>query len=121
MRSGEMTRRQFAPIKSDPLRWARASAGLSLAVFFLPTPSSQPEPLNDFRRFPGVGLPCLSPELLREMWRARRRRTSALELLADLDFSVAPIPLRAARERDGAGFAPAGGVAYATTVGDPSG
>ncbi len=67
-----------------------------LALFFLPAPPTQPELPHDFRRVPGIEVPPLSPELLREMRRARRRRAIALELLADLGQPVPEFPLRAA-------------------------
>lgn len=67
-----------------------------LALFFLPAPPSQPELPHDFRRLPGIEVPPLSPELLREMRRARRRRAIALELLTDLGLPVPEFPLHAA-------------------------
>jgi len=67
-----------------------------LALFFLPAPPAQPELPHDFRRLPGVEVPPLSPELLREMRRARRRRAISLELLADLGLPTPEFPLRAA-------------------------
>lgn len=66
-----------------------------LAVFFLPTPPAQPSPPHDFRRLPGIEVPPLSPEILREIRRARRRRTTAIELLADLGLPIPGFPLRA--------------------------
>jgi Zn-dependent peptidase ImmA (M78 family) len=71
-----------------------------LAVFFLPRPPAQPQPLHDFRRFPGQQQARLSPELLLQMRRARRRRAVALELLGDLDRPVTALPLRAAIDDD---------------------
>ncbi len=70
------------------------------AVFFLPAPPAQPEPLHDFRRLPDEQLPPPSPALLLEMRRARRRRMVALELLADLDLQVPRFPLRDSLEDD---------------------
>ncbi len=71
-----------------------------LALFFLPAPPTQPELPHDFRRVPGIEVPPLSPELLREMRRARRRRAIALELLADLGLPIPEFPLRAALGED---------------------
>lgn len=71
-----------------------------LAVFFLPRPPARPEPPHDFRRFPGRQQARLSPALLLEMRRARRRRAVALELLADLERPVTMVPLRAAVDDD---------------------
>jgi Zn-dependent peptidase ImmA (M78 family)/DNA-binding XRE family transcriptional regulator len=66
----------------------------ALAVFFLPEPPAQPAPLHDFRRLPADTPARLSPELLLEMRRARRRRAVALEILTDLDRPVPELPLR---------------------------
>lgn len=71
-----------------------------LAVFFLPEPPAQPAPLHDFRRLPADMPARLSPELLLEMRRARRRRAVALELLSDLDRPVLELPLRAGLDED---------------------
>ena len=71
-----------------------------LAVFFLPRPPAQPQPLHDFRRFPDKEQAHLSPELLLEMRRARRRRAVALELLGDLERPVTALPLRASLDDD---------------------
>ena len=71
-----------------------------LAVFFLPAPPAQPAPLHDFRRLPADSATRLSPELLLEMRRGRRRRAVALELLADLDRPIPEFPLRAVLDDD---------------------
>ena len=71
-----------------------------LAVFFLPRPPAQPQPLHDFRRFPGREQARFSPELLLEMRRARHRRAVALELLDDLERPVTTLPLRVALDDD---------------------
>lgn len=71
-----------------------------LAVFFLSQPPAKPQPLHDFRRFPGQQQAPLSPELLLEMRRARRRRAVALELLSDLERLVTALPLRATIDGD---------------------
>lgn len=71
-----------------------------LAVFFLPQPPAQPQPLHDFRRFPNQEQARLSPDLLLEMRRARRRRAVALELLGDLERPVTALQLRAALDDD---------------------
>jgi len=65
------------------------------AVFFLGEPPSQPVPLHDFRRLVDEPPGQLSPELLLEMRRARRRRAVAFDLLTDLGHAVPEIPLRA--------------------------
>jgi Zn-dependent peptidase ImmA (M78 family)/transcriptional regulator with XRE-family HTH domain len=54
-----------------------------LAVFFLPEAPPTPQPLHDFRRVAGEVSGSLSPELVLEIRRARRRRSVALELLAE--------------------------------------
>lgn len=71
-----------------------------LAIFFLPEPPAQPAPLHDFRRLPANTPTRLSPELLLEMRRARRRRAVALELLVDLDRPVPELALRAGLDDD---------------------
>lgn len=71
-----------------------------LAVFFLPAPPAQPTPLHDFRRLPAGAPTALSPELLLEMRRARRRRAVALELLSEFDRPVPELPLRATLDDD---------------------
>ena len=71
-----------------------------LAVFFLSEPPAQPAPLHDFRRLPANTLARLSPELLLEMRRARRRRAVSLELLAELDRAVPELPLRVGLDDD---------------------
>ena len=79
-----------------------------LAVFFLQGPPARPQPLHDFRRFPGREEIRLSPELLLEMRRARRRRAVALELLDDLERPVTELPLRASLDDDPEGLAARG-------------
>ncbi len=55
-----------------------------LAVFFLPRPPAQPQPLHDFRRFPDREHAHLSPELLLEMRRGTAARpTTAVRGLPD--------------------------------------
>jgi len=71
-----------------------------LAAFFLQRPPARPQPLHDFRRFPGRERIRLSPELLLEMRRARRRRSVVLELLDDLERPVTALPLRGSLEDD---------------------
>lgn len=84
----------------DQLRKAAQVYKRPLAVFFLPTPPTQPTPLHDFRRLPADAPATLSPELLLEMRRARRRRAVALELLSDFDRPIPELPLRAALDDD---------------------
>ncbi len=59
-----------------------------LSIFFLKKPPHTPQPLHDFRRLPGIDAPELSPELLLEMRRARRRQTIATELTSELGAKV---------------------------------
>ena len=67
----------------------------AFAVFFLSEPPAQPVPLHDFRRLLDGAPGRLSPELLLEMRRARRRRAVAADLLSDLGYAVPEFPLRA--------------------------
>lgn len=55
-----------------------------LAVFFLPEPPKDFQAMRDFRRLPGEYAEHLSPELRREIRRARYRRDAALQIAADL-------------------------------------
>jgi Zn-dependent peptidase ImmA (M78 family) len=71
-----------------------------LAVFFLPSPPARPEPLHDFRRFPGEDVPPPSSTAVFQMRRARRSRTVALELLSDRGETVPPFTLRASVNDD---------------------
>jgi Zn-dependent peptidase ImmA (M78 family)/transcriptional regulator with XRE-family HTH domain len=71
-----------------------------LAVFFLAAPPATPAPLHDFRRLPSEASPGLSPELLLEMRRARRRRAIALELLDEAGQSAPELPLRGSLNDD---------------------
>lgn len=82
------------------LRKAASVYKRPLAVFFLPRPPAQPQPLHDFRRLPDREHARLSPELLLEMRRARRRRALAVELLGDLQQPVPSLPLRATVDDD---------------------
>jgi len=71
-----------------------------LAAFFLPAPPTTPAPLHDFRRLPLDMTHALSPALLLEMRRARRRRAVALELLDELDQPVLELALRGSIDVD---------------------
>jgi Zn-dependent peptidase ImmA (M78 family)/transcriptional regulator with XRE-family HTH domain len=71
-----------------------------LALFFMPTTPAQPAPLHDFRRLPANSASSLSPELLLEMRRARRRRAISLDLLGELGRGVPEVALRAGLEDD---------------------
>lgn len=82
------------------LRKAASVYKRPLAVFFLPRPPAQPQPLHDFRRLPDRERAYLSPELLLEMRRARRRRAVAVELLGDLQQPGLSLPLRATVDDD---------------------
>ncbi len=63
-----------------------------LAVFYLPEPPRDFQPLRDFRRLPAAELGRLSPELLAVIRRARAVREAALELreLAEEPVAAAP-------------------------------
>lgn len=67
-----------------------------LAAFFLPRPPESPEPLHDFRRLYGeADHSTMSPELLLEMRRARRRRQVAVELMEEVGNVDRPTLVRA--------------------------
>jgi transcriptional regulator with XRE-family HTH domain len=71
-----------------------------LAILFLPAPPETPQTPHDFRRLPDQEAQHLSPELLLEMRRARRRRAVAMELFSESDRQVVALPLRAALGED---------------------
>lgn len=85
------------------VRQLRAAAHVyrrPLATFFLNEPPTDPPPLHDFRRLPGVDISEPSPDLLFEMRRAQRRRAVALDLLMELGTEVPRLRLRADVEGD---------------------
>lgn len=86
--------RRLSPTVSQ-LRKAANVYKRPLAAFFLPQAPAQPQPLHDFRRLPDAEHADLSPELLLEMRRARRRRAVSLELLGELGQEVPRFSLRA--------------------------
>jgi transcriptional regulator with XRE-family HTH domain len=55
-----------------------------LAVFFFQSPPANPAPIHDFRRMPGEESDSLSPSVLLEVRRARRRRELALDFASQL-------------------------------------
>ena len=71
-----------------------------LALFFLSEPPAQPTPLHDFRCLPANASSRLSPDLLLEMRRARRRRAVALDLLTDRGGAVPELALQARLDDD---------------------
>jgi transcriptional regulator with XRE-family HTH domain len=81
----------------------RKAAGVCrrpLAAFFLAAPPARPVPLHDFRRFPAGTSAEPSAELLRQVRRARRRRTVAVALTRELGREVSEFPLRATVDAD---------------------
>jgi len=56
-----------------------------MAVFYLPEPPKDFQPIREFRRFPGNFAEIESPQLRLEIRRARDRREIALELCQDLE------------------------------------
>lgn len=54
-----------------------------IAVFYLPEPPKDFQPLRDFRRLPGKTYPGLSPSLLFEIREAQSRRDVLLELVEE--------------------------------------
>jgi transcriptional regulator with XRE-family HTH domain len=63
-----------------------------LAIFYLPEPPFDFQPLRDYRRVPDAQLGQLSPELLAVIRRAHAVRDAALELRELADEPVAPAP-----------------------------
>lgn len=74
------------------LRAAAKTYKRPLAVFYLPEPPLDFQPLRDYRRVPDAQLGHLSPALLAAIRRAHATREAALELreLADEPVSLAP-------------------------------
>jgi Zn-dependent peptidase ImmA (M78 family) len=63
------------------------------ALFFLPKPPTDFQPMHDFRRIGGSG--GYSPELVREIRMAHERRNVALDLLEELKLSAKTFDLTA--------------------------
>ncbi len=63
-----------------------------LAIFYLPEPPLDFQPLRDYRRVPEAQLGQLSPELLAVIRRAHAIREAALELRELADETVKPAP-----------------------------
>ncbi len=81
----------------------RAAAKLyrrPLAIFYLPEPPRDYQPLRDYRRLPDADLGKLSPELLATIRRAHAVREAALELRELDDEDVASPPTVDSRLRD---------------------
>jgi Zn-dependent peptidase ImmA (M78 family)/transcriptional regulator with XRE-family HTH domain len=74
------------------LRRAAALFRRPLAIFYLPEPPHDYQPLRDYRRVPDAQLGQLSPGLLSVIRRAHAVREAALELRELADEPVAPIP-----------------------------
>jgi Zn-dependent peptidase ImmA (M78 family)/transcriptional regulator with XRE-family HTH domain len=74
------------------LRAAARAYKRPLAIFYLPEPPRDFQPLRDYRRLPDAQLGRLSPGLIAVIRRAHATREAALELreLADETVSVAP-------------------------------
>jgi Zn-dependent peptidase ImmA (M78 family)/transcriptional regulator with XRE-family HTH domain len=74
------------------LRNAAKAYKRPLAIFYLPAPPADFQPLRDYRRVPDAQLGKLSPELLATIRRARAVRETAIELseLADEPLGSAP-------------------------------
>jgi Zn-dependent peptidase ImmA (M78 family) len=88
------------------LRNAAKAYKRPLAIFYLPAPPVDFQPLRDYRRVPDAQLGRLSPELLATIRRARAVRETAIDLseLADEPVASAPQLGRAGDpERFGAG------------------
>lgn len=74
------------------LRKAAGTYKRPLAVFYLPEPPRDFQPLTDYRRVPDAEVGHLSPELLVAIRRARAVREAALELRELADEPVDPAP-----------------------------
>lgn len=72
-------RNESRPTVNQLLNLAKAYR-VSFAVFYLPKPPKDFQPMKDFRRLPGQPARAESPEIRLEVRRARNRREIALEL-----------------------------------------
>lgn len=90
------------------LRNAARTYKRPLAIFYLPAPPVDFQPLRDYRRVPDPQLGRLSPELLATIRRARAVRETAIDLSELADEPVASAPrLGLAGDPEGFGAAPA--------------
>ncbi len=87
------------------LRAAAKAYKRPLAIFYLPEPPVDCQPLRDYRRVPEAQLGKLSPELVATIRRARAVREAAVELRDLADEPVASPPRLAARGVDPERFA----------------
>jgi Zn-dependent peptidase ImmA (M78 family)/DNA-binding XRE family transcriptional regulator len=71
-----------------------------IAVFYLPEPPKDFEPLRDYRRFPGDIATETSPELALEIRMSYERRESALDLLAELGIRAGQFREQANLDQD---------------------
>lgn len=71
-----------------------------LAVFYLPEPPKDFQPMHDFRRFPGEVARLESPQLRFEIRSARDRRDIALELYEGLEGELPVFPAEASLSDD---------------------
>lgn len=88
-----------APTLSQ-LRLLASKYRFPLAVFFLPEPPTDFEPLRDFRRLPDHDDQALSPDLAYQIRKAQERRELALELYDDQRNAPQPFPLKATLQDD---------------------
>lgn len=87
-----------------------------LAIFYLPEPPRDFQPLRDYRRLPDAELGTLSPELLAVVRRARAVRDAAIELRELADEPIAPAPTVDAGARDAERFGDAARELLGVTV-----
>lgn len=71
-----------------------------LAIFYLPEPPVDYQPLRDYRRVPEAKLGQHSPRLLAAIRRAHAVREAAIDLREDADLPVAPAPSVTVRGQD---------------------
>lgn len=71
-----------------------------LAIFYLPEPPTDFQPLRDYRRLPDTELGHLSPRLLASIRRARAVRDAALDLREEADEPAGSAPRLAVASND---------------------
>jgi transcriptional regulator with XRE-family HTH domain len=90
------------------LREAAGHSKRPLAIFYLPEPPRDCQPMRDFRRRSDAEVGRLSPKLVTAVRRAHALREAALELREIADNPPGPAPGLDAGTRDADGFGDAG-------------
>jgi Zn-dependent peptidase ImmA (M78 family)/transcriptional regulator with XRE-family HTH domain len=98
------------------LRQAAKAYKRPLAIFYLPEPPADFQPLRDYRRLPDAEVGILSPQLHASIRRARSVREAALELRELADDPIADPPRLEIQARDPEQFGAAARELLAVTL-----